>query len=272
VVIVLLCVVSVAAVVDDGYGPWSPCDRLCESGASTRTCINSALDCSSGIVSRPCATQKCVNCTVSALTYYSTCTKLCGGGTTFRARYITQAPDLLNGGTPCPPLNYTYPCNTDMCMETIGGMGFFFWGPFKGPGPISYTIRRIDTEVDAFLFTQDDFVQYQYDAARIKPFQTNYSPLRATLNIETVKSEGPIGLDANTNYYLVVDHTLIGAAAGTANNNGGQDFNQNRFQWAITGLEQGPGYNSAPVMSAATSTHASVGVVAIAAVALLALF
>jgi hypothetical protein len=155
-------------------------------------------------------------------------------------------------------------------METINNMGFYFWGPFKGPGPISYTVRRIDEAIDAFLFTQDSFVQYQYDAARIKPFQTNYSPLVATLNIETVKAEGPITLDANTNYYLVVDHTLIGAAQGT-NQNGAQVFNPNRFQWAITGLEPGVGYNSAPVMSAASSTHASFALVAFVATAVVAL-
>jgi len=150
-------------------------------------------------------------------------------------------------------------------METLAGKGFYFWGPFKGPGPLSYTVTRIDAAIDVFLFDQENFVQYQYDVNRLTPYQTNYVALRSTLDIETVKSDGPIALDSNTNYYLVVDHTLIGAAQGTTDNNGNQVFLQNRFQYSITGLDPGIGYNSVPVMSSATSV--SVGIASIAAVA-----
>jgi len=260
--------VSAQGAVDGAWSPWSSCSPACFDPASstvptaTRTCTqpapaNGGAQCpSTDATSKVCTVvsgdiEDCRNCTVSYLGGYSACTKMCGTGTTYRTRYITQYP--TPGGTPCPQLNFTYDCNTEMCMETLAGQGFYFWGPFKGPGPLSYVVRRIDEAVDAFLFDQDNFVQYQYDTNRLKPFQTNYSPIKATLDIETVKSEGPLPLDANTNYYLVVDHTLIGAAQGT-NVNGVQTFLENRFEWQITGLDPGVGYNSVPVISSATHT------------------
>jgi hypothetical protein len=157
-----------------------------------------------------------------------------------------------------------------MCYETIRGHGFWFWGPFKGPGPITYTVSRIDTEVDVFLFDQDNFVQYQYDVQRTKPFQTNYAPLRATLDLETVKQEGPITLDANTYYYLVVDHTKIGAAAGSTDNNGNQVFLDNRFYYSFQGVELETGYMSGTILSGASAT-ASVSFVAVLLSAIVAL-
>jgi len=157
-----------------------------------------------------------------------------------------------------------------MCYNTISGYGFWFWGPFKGPGPLSYVITRIDTEIDVYLFDQENFVQYQYDVQRVKPYQTNYSPLRADLNIDTVKAEGPITLDANTNYYIVVDHTKIGAAAGSTDNNGNQVFLPNRFYYRIDGVEYGTGFQSQTLMSGAVSM-ASVSSVAIVLSALVAL-
>jgi len=139
-------------------------------------------------------------------------------------------------------------------METIQGYGYFFWGPFKGPGPLQYNIRAIDETLDVFVYDQPNFFQYQYDAARPKPYQTNYVPVRSMLNIDNAADTVP--LDTTSNYYLVVDHTLIGAAKGTANNNGGQDFNPNRFTWYISGVDYGKSYTSSPVISAAPSTAA----------------
>jgi len=150
-------------------------------------------------------------------------------------------------------------------METINGYGYFFWGPFKGPGPLQYNVRAIDETLDVFVFDQPNFFQYQYDAARPKPYQTNYAPLRSMLNIDNAADT--VALDANTNYYLVVDHTLIGGAQGT-NTNGVQVFNPNRFTWYISGVDYGQSYNSAPVISAASSTHAPAvaSIIALAAV------
>jgi len=247
--------------VDGGWGPWTECTRLCDSGVTFRNCDNPAPSGGGAYCAGNnfdyCNTQPCVNCTVSYLSWYSTCTKTCGGGITWRARYIIQEPGP--GGTPCPQLNFTYPCNTDFCMETLGGKGFYFWGPFSGPGPLTYVIRRIDEAVDAFVFDQANFYQYQFDAQRDKPYQTNYVPLRAQLNIDQVKSD-TVPLDANTKYYLVVDHTLIGAAKGT-NQNGEQVFLPNRFTWSISGVDYGQGYNTMPYYSAASATTQSLSLV-----------
>jgi len=255
----VLCVLALAClavtVYADSWGPYGECSRVCDGGIATRTCMGLQSDCP-GVSAQICGTTPCQNCTLTSYyAYGSQCSQQCGGGTYWMAYAITQQPGI--GGTPCPQTNFTFPCNTYMCYETIMQKGFFFWGPFTGPGPLSYTISRYTTEVDVYLFTQENFVQYQYDAARAKPFQTNYVAIISTLDVETVKSEGPIALDPNTNYYLVVDHTLIGAAQGTTNANGQQVFLENRFDYTITGLNPGPGYNSAPYASAAPLSAAA---------------
>jgi len=152
-------------------------------------------------------------------------------------------------------------------METIQAYGYHVWGPFKGPGPIRYTITRIDTEIDVFLFDEENYIQYRYDAERQKPYQTNYVPIRSSQNIDTVKSEGPLTLDPNTNYYLVVDHTYIGAADGT-NNGNTQVFNPNRFYYEISGLDPGFGVASGMTMKSAAPPAASLSSFAVVLVAI----
>jgi len=271
----VICATTIAGQdVDGGWSAWSPCTKVCDSGTADRTCTNPAPSGAGapcpGLNYQVCSPTPCVNCTVYGMYSggASGCSKLCGGGTYWVARAVAQYPGP--GGTPCPQLNFTYPCNTAMCYNTISGYGFWFWGPFKGPGPLSYVITRIDTEIDVYLFDQENFVQYQYDVQRVKPYQTNYSPLRADLNIDTVKAEGPITLDSTTNYYLVVDHTKIGAAAGSTDNNGNQVFLPNRFYYRIDGVDYGTGFQSEALMSGAVSM-ASVSSVAIVLSALVAL-
>jgi len=147
-----------------------------------------------------------------------------------------------------------------MCYETITGYGYWFWGPFTGPGPISWTISQGDYAIDVFLFDQANFIQYQYDAQRPKPFQTNYQPLVADLDVNTVGSQTNIPLSATTNYYLVVDNTYIGsaAAAGTTNNAGQTVFTPNTFYYSISGVNYGTGYMGTPVSSDASSKTVSV--------------
>jgi len=271
-VIAGLCLLAVAvSALDGGYSPWTECTKLCDSGETYRSCNNPAPDATGapcvGKNFDYCNTEPCVNCTVSYLSWYTPCTKQCGGGITWRARYIIQEPGP--GGTPCPQLNFTYPCNTDFCMETLGGKGFYFWGPFMGPGPLQYNIRRIDETLDVFVFDQANFYQYQFDAQRIKPYQTNYVAIRSMLNIENAADIVP--LDSTSHYYLVVDHTLIGAAKGT-NQNGEQVFNPNRFTWSISGVDYGEGKNTVPYMSAATSTTSSVTLIVALIATVMALF
>jgi len=157
-------------------------------------------------------------------------------------------------------------------METLQQYGYYYWGPFTGPGPISYTISRIDNPVDVFLFDEPNFQQYQFDAQRPKPYQTNYVPIRASEYIDTVKSEGPIALASTTNYYLVVDGTYIGDASGTTNNAGQTIFPPNRFYYEITGLDPGQPVASGYTMVSAASPVASLSTIAVVAAIALALF
>jgi len=256
--IICLSAVAVQAQVNGGWSPWTECSQLCDSGVTFRSCNNPTPSgggayCT-GINFDYCNTQPCVNCTVSDLTWYSPCTVPCGGGTTWRARYIIQQPGP--GGTPCPQLNFTYPCNTDFCMEELGGYGFYFWGPFMGPGPLKYNIWAWDANVDVFVFDQPNFLQYQFDVQRPTPFNTGYSPLRAMLNVDNAADTVP--LDTTSQYYLVVDHTWVGAASGTTNNNGQQVFLPNRFTYLISGVDYGTGQNTAPYVSAASRVSLSI--------------
>jgi hypothetical protein len=147
-------------------------------------------------------------------------------------------------------------------METIAHEGYFFWGPFKGPGPLVYNIVAIDTQLDVFVFDQPNFFQYQYDAARVTPFQTGYAPVRSMLNI--LNAQDTVPLDTTSSYYLVVDHTLIGGAQGT-NQNGVQVFLPDRFTWDISGVDYGTPFNTAPVVSAASSTMSPIVALVVAA-------
>jgi len=150
---------------------------------------------------------------------------------------------------------------------SIYNEGFYFWGPFTGPGPITYTFARSQYAYDVFLFDQDNFIQYQYDAQRPSPFQTNYKALVSTLDIETVKSEGPMTLDANTNYFLVVDNTYIGATAGTTNGAGQTVFTQNDIYYKFEGFNPGVGYSEVTALSGAASVSPSIMVAAAALLA-----
>lgn len=272
VLVFLLAAPATAQDVDGGWTGWSDCTRQCDLGSAFRSCTNPPPSGNGAQCEGPnhmsCNPQACVNCTVTPWWYSSGCSATCGGGTRWIARRVIQEPEA--GGTPCPVLNYTTACNTDMCQARIPGYGYAVFGPLKGPGPLSFTFRRGNEEVDAYLFDQRNFEQYQFDARRAKPFQTNYAPLASLLEIQTVKSTGPITLDTNTNYYLVVDHTYIGVATGTNNGNGGFDFNPNTFYYFIRGLEVPPVSFSGDAGVSAASPVATLSAAAMLLVASLA--
>jgi hypothetical protein len=242
------------------------CDSPPPSGGGKACTDPTNTNTGGGFGQNYCNTAPCVNCTVSQLTWYSPCTKPCGTGITWRARYVIQEPDLLHGGTPCPALNITYPCNTQFCLETIAGYGYFFWGPFKGPGPMVYNIIAWDETLDIFVFDQPNFFQYQYDAARTTPYQTGYTPVRSMLNVDNAYDVVPLD-NGISDYYFVIDNTLIGGATGTTNGAGQNTFPADRFQWSISGIDPGPSYNTAPVMSAAPAAATPVVVAAAVTVA-----
>lgn len=54
-----------------------------------------------------------INCVVSDWAPYNACTKTCGGGTMTKTR--TVVTPASNGGTACPVLTQTDPCNTQEC-------------------------------------------------------------------------------------------------------------------------------------------------------------
>jgi len=211
------------------------------------------------------ATVAAQNCSVTGFQYFGGCTKTCGGGTRWQARRVLVKPGP--GGTPCPEINQTIPCNTDMCVATIGGRGFYYWGPLKGPGPITYNFRRGNEEFDVFLFDQANFLQYQFDSIRNPPYETGYTAVRSSLAVEN--SMETVALDANTLYYLVFDHTPVGAAQGT-NQNGVQVYNPNTFAYVIKGLEVPEGQTNNPYRNWASNvTPATAIVVVLAAIAAL---
>ncbi|MEZ5139735.1 MAG: hypothetical protein R2711_13505 [Acidimicrobiales bacterium] len=107
------CVVS-------AWSAWSPCSTPCGSGTRTRTrtvitpAANDGTPCPVLSQTDSCNTQPCpVDCVVSAWSAWSPCSVECGGGTQSRTRTVTTFPAY--GGTPCPTLVETNPCNTQPC-------------------------------------------------------------------------------------------------------------------------------------------------------------
>lgn len=58
-----------------------------------------------------------INCVVSAWSVWSTCTQLCGTGSTTRTRAVTTAAQ--NGGLACPTLQETLSCNIQPCPTPV---------------------------------------------------------------------------------------------------------------------------------------------------------
>lgn len=119
--------------VDCEVGPWTEwgsCSKPCGGGVQMRTrtitkaAANGGKECPVLSETKPCNEQSCqipptvsvaspVNCEVSAWTAWSQCDKSCGGGNQTRTRTVTKP--AANGGTACPALTETQPCNTQKC-------------------------------------------------------------------------------------------------------------------------------------------------------------
>jgi len=266
---VILAAASAVAQSTSGgnWGDWQPCNKPCDGGITWRNCATSGQCTVDGVTqdheTGVCNTQACKNCTVTALTWYSPCTKLCNTGITWRARSVIQQPGP--GGAPCPQLNFTYPCNTGFCMQTMPQYGYFFWGPFQGPGPLSFNIIALQQTLDVYVFDQPNFLQFQFDVQRAKPFQTGYGPVFSRLNVANTNGFVPL---ENTGYYFVVDNTLTGGATGTANAAGQTTFPSIQFWYNIQGVELNGGQFVIPVISAASATATpAVALLALAAAA-----
>ena len=111
------------------WGDFGACSKTCGGGTQTRTRTvvtspaNGGSSCPALTESQPCNTQACamtpapspvsVDCEVSDWGDFGACSASCGGGTQTRTRTIvTQA---ANGGSSCPALTETLPCNTQPC-------------------------------------------------------------------------------------------------------------------------------------------------------------
>jgi len=208
-----------------GWTTWSNCNKQCDAGVSTRSCLGSAPCNNAGSSSVSCNTQACLNCSVSQWSYPSPCSRQCGTGYSTTTRTILQQPNIAGGGTPCPLLQITVSCNTHFCQEYLSGRGFLSWGPIFGgvagapPVTISWNIYSNPDNVDIFLFPGDDnYLLYIQDSQRTKAWNTGYTAYRSMLNTDNAYET--VQLMAGVNYYLVVDNTPVGAANG---NNGQYD-------------------------------------------------
>jgi len=150
----------------------------------------------------------------------------------------------------------------------MAGRGYFAWGPWSGPRSVHYLIASNGNNVDIFVFDENAFYYYQEDQLRDKPFNTGYSAVRSML--DTDNAEDTVALEANKRYYLVVDHTAVGAANG--NDDG--TYNQISFSWWIDGVEDselGTPVNTNPVINAASPASPASAVLVAALAALLSL-
>jgi len=108
------CVVS-------SWSPWSVCNKPCGMGSQTqtRTVLTPAAfggtPCPAYLQQvQPCNMAPCPqDCKVSAWSTGSVCTQACGGGQATQTRVVLNPS--AHGGTPCPVLTQSVPCNTHAC-------------------------------------------------------------------------------------------------------------------------------------------------------------
>jgi len=111
---------------------WSACTRTCGGGVQTQTrhVVQAAMyggnACPVLSQQQSCNTQPCpVNCEVGAWSAWSTCDRSCGGGSQTQTRVVlTQA---AHGGSACPALRQTQPCNTHNCPVHCDVSGWSSW-------------------------------------------------------------------------------------------------------------------------------------------------
>jgi len=97
---------------------------------------------------------------------------------------------------------------------------------------VRYQIASWGSNVDIFVYDSDNYLWYVEDQSREVPYNWGYLAVRSMLNVDN--ADQTASLVAGKQYYLVIDHTPVGAANGN-NNNG--EFTQVDFQYHITGAE-----------------------------------
>ena len=115
------------------WSQWTPCSKTCGTGTQLRTRSITqqkqygGKDCPPLSESQPCNTQSCPqDCTFSAWTPWSQCTKACGTGQMVRTR--TKLTDAKYGGA-CGVTSETAACNTQSCAVNCQVGGWSGWSP-----------------------------------------------------------------------------------------------------------------------------------------------
>jgi len=115
------------------WSPFSNCTQPCGGGTQTRTrtvitpAANGGAVCGTLSETVPCNQQPCpVNCEVGEFSNWSACSQPCGGGTQTRSRTVTTLP--ANGGTACPTLSESQPCNQQGCPVNCVMNQWSDWG------------------------------------------------------------------------------------------------------------------------------------------------
>eukprot|EP01006_Ploeotia_vitrea_P001070 TRINITY_DN104148_c0_g1_i1.p1 TRINITY_DN104148_c0_g1~~TRINITY_DN104148_c0_g1_i1.p1 ORF type:complete len:800 (+),score=38.93 TRINITY_DN104148_c0_g1_i1:65-2464(+) len=113
------CDLTVDCVVS-GWSKWDQCTVSCGGGTHTQTRTitiapkNGGKACPSLVNTEPCNTDICpaVDCPLGQWSKWSTCTKVCGSGKSYRTRKFSTAP---KPGANCPSTQQTQDCNTQVC-------------------------------------------------------------------------------------------------------------------------------------------------------------
>jgi Spondin-like TSP1 domain len=114
------------------WSSFGACSATCGGGTQTHTRTVTTQPQYGGTAcpvlteSQACNTQACpVNCEVSGWSDSTSCSVSCGGGTKTQTRTVTKA--AANGGTACPVLSQSVPCNTQACPVDCQVSGWSGW-------------------------------------------------------------------------------------------------------------------------------------------------
>eukprot|EP01004_Peranema_trichophorum_P002386 NODE_144_length_3469_cov_340.552002_g122_i1.p1 GENE.NODE_144_length_3469_cov_340.552002_g122_i1~~NODE_144_length_3469_cov_340.552002_g122_i1.p1 ORF type:complete len:1105 (-),score=461.08 NODE_144_length_3469_cov_340.552002_g122_i1:155-2980(-) len=114
------------------WGSWTPCDKTCGGGFSSRTRVvqrsatNGGVPCGSTIEHQQCSQNPCsVDCVMGSWSQWSVCSKPCGTGSSTRTRVVISAP--IAGGRACESTLETKVCNVEPCVANCVQSDWTVW-------------------------------------------------------------------------------------------------------------------------------------------------